>query len=388
LLNRSGAVLLPFVVGIVAGCGRSSAAPEVVGRDSAGVRIVEAAGTDTPFPSTLSEVRRLGGADSGPAAFSDASAYSVKTDSAGHIYILDSDAFQVQVFDTAGNHIRTLGARGGGPGEFQFPGTLFVTPAGEVNVFDYGKQALVKFSPDGTLLPQFSLQPYGFPQSDVRMSGDTLIFMVPSTEENEKVRVMRLRMISPRDSTELARDSTPTPGMVMFSCVGLNIPPPFSREIAWESEGARVAVSRRVPYVIDIFDHAKLVFSIRRAVPFEEAKTEHVSRLYPEGMTVKFGGGGQCTVSAEDIIAKLGTGGNVPLIRDITFAPDGSMWVERYTFKDETPKVDVFAPNGRYTGTLVGHGIPMGFVGDLVLFPIEDEDTGAKVVGIFRLGKS
>jgi hypothetical protein len=138
---------------------------------------------------------------------------------------------------------------------------------------------------------------------------------------------------------------------------------------------------------VDVYDGGKLVSSVRRSIPFEEAKTEHVSRLYPDGMTVRFGGGGQCTVTAEDIIEKLGTGGNVPLIRDVAIAPDGSMWVERYGFQDETPRVDVFAANGRYLGTLSGHGLPMGFVGDLVLFPIEDESSGANLVGIYRLNR-
>lgn len=372
---------------IAAGCRGASADAEVVGRDSAGVSIVEAPGTDTPLPWTLTEVRRIGGADSGPGSFSDAGPWTVRVDARGNIYVLDPDAFHVAVFDTAGNHIRTLGAKGGGPGELQFPGSLFVTADGEVNVFDFGKQALVRFAPDGTLLPQFSLQPYGFPQSDISMTGDTMIFLIPSSQENERFRVTRLRMISPRDSVELARDSAATPGMVMFKCVGLNIPPPFSRELVWGSRGARVGVTRRVPYVVDVYQGAKLVASIRRDIPFEEAKTEHVSRLYPEGMTVRFGGGGQCTVTAEDIIAKLGTGGNVPLIRDLAFAPDGSMWVERYGFQDETPRVDVFAANGRYLGTLSGHGLPMGFAGDLVLFPIEDRNTGANLVGIYRLNR-
>jgi hypothetical protein len=105
-------------------------------------------------------------------------------------------------------------------------------------------------------------------------------------------------------------------------------------------------------------------------------------------MTVKFGGGGQCTVKAQDIIDKLGTGGDVPQIKAIAFAPDGTMWVERYTFKDEDPKVDVFAATRQYLGTVPDKSLPMGFAGkDLVLFPIELKETGATVVGIFRIGR-
>jgi hypothetical protein len=303
--------------------------------------------------------------------------------------VLDALTSQVQVFDTAGNAIRSLGRKGGGPGEFQWPASLIVKPDGEVNVFDIGKQALVRFAGDGSTMPQLSLQPYGFPSSQFRLSGDTLIMTVPTNGEPEdKFRVMRLKMISPRDSLEIARDSAPTPGVVMFSCVGMNMPAPFSSDLAWGALASTVAVTHRVPYVIDVFRGGRLASSIRRDIPAVHASTEHVSRLYPEGMKVRFGNGRDCTVSAKDIIEKLGTGGDVPLIKNIAFAPDSSMWVERYTFQDEEPKLDVFASNGRYLGTVQGKSMPMGFVGsDLVLFPIEDEATGAKVVGLYRISR-
>jgi hypothetical protein len=207
--------------------------------------------------------------------------------------------------------------------------------------------------------------------------------------EDDKYRVQNLKLVSPRDSAIIAQDSAPTPGMVMFSCVGLNIPPPFASDLAWGSSGNRIAVTHRVPYVLDLYQGNRLVTSIRRGMERITATTDHVRRLYPEGMTVQFGGGGKCTVDAEDIIEKLGTGGDVPFIRAITFGADSTIWVERYTFKDEPAKLDVFASDGRYLGTLTGYGLPMGFIGeDLVLFPLEDEDTGARLVGIYRLRRN
>ena len=372
----------------VAACSRDSTSA-VVGRDSAGVRIVDAPAVDSPLPWTITEIRRLGGADSGAASFTEASAWSVGTDREGRIYVLDRNNFQVAVFDSSGNVLRTMGRKGGGPGEFQFPGSLIVTADGEVSVFDFSKQALVKFAPDGSMLPQFSFQPYGFPAGQVKINGDTLVMVIPTGGgENEKFRVQNLRIVSPRDSVTIARDSVPTPGMTMFKCVGMNIPPPFASDLAWSSNGSLVAVTNRVPYVINFFRGRQLVTSLRRGMAPVTATTEHVRKLYPEGMTVQFGGGGKCTIEAEDIIEKLGAGGDVPFIRAIAFGPDGSTWVERYTFKEETRKLDLFAPDGRYLGTLDGHALPMGFIGsDIVLFPVEDEDTGAMLVGLYRIGR-
>ena len=370
-----------------AGCSSRDSASEIVARDSAGVRIVDAPSTDVVLPWTVSEIRRLGGADTGAASFTEASAWSVGTDRQGRIYVLDRLGFQVAVFDTSGNLVRTMGRKGGGPGEFQFPGMLMVTPEGEVNVFDFGKQALVKFAPDGSVAPQFSLQPYGFPQGQVEISGDTLVMVIPTGGgENDNFRIQNLRIVSPRDSLTIARDSVPTPGMTMFKCVGMNIPPPFASELAWAADSRLIAVTTRVPYVINVFQGGRKVSSLRRGIPPVTATTEHVRRLYPEGMTVQFGGGGKCTVEAEDIIEKLGAGGDVPTIRAMTFGPGGTLWVERYTFQGEEQRLDVFAENGRYLGTLAGHSLPMGFIGeDVVLFPIEDDDTGAKLVGLYRI---
>ena len=369
-----------------AACAKDSGTT-VVGRDSAGVRIVDAPAADAALPWTITEIRRLGGADTGAASFTEASAWSVGTDRQGLIYVLDRQNFQVAVFDSSGDVIRTLGRKGGGPGEFQFPGSLTVTAEGEVNVFDFGKQALVRFAPDGSLAPQFPLQPYGFPTGQIEISGDTLVMVIPTGGgENEKFRVQNLRIVSPRDSVTTARDSVPTPGMTMFKCVGLNIPPPFASDLAWTSNGRLVAVTTRVPYTINFFEGRRLISSLRRGKAPVTATTEHVRKLYPEGMTVQFGGGGKCTVDAEDIIAKLGAGGDVPFIRAIAFGPDGSIWVERYTFKNEPRKLDVFAADGRYLGTHTGHALPMGFIGnDIVLFPTEDEETGATLVGIYRI---
>ncbi|MEO8201825.1 MAG: 6-bladed beta-propeller [Gemmatimonadota bacterium] len=383
---RLGVVALLSVV--LGACNRKSAPSEVVGRDSAGVRIIDVASADQPLPWSFTEVRRLGGADSGPGAFTEANGYTVATDAMGLIYVLDPLASQVQVFDTTGHAVRSMGRKGGGPGEFQWPASVTVRPNGEVNVFDIGKQSLVRFAADGSMLPQLSLQPYGFPASQLRLTGDTLIMVVPRQTDNEKYRVMRLRMVSPRDSIEIARDSAPTPGLVMFSCVGMNIPAPFSSDLAWGSLGSRVAVTRRVPYVVDVYDQGRLVSSVRRNLPTITATTEHVSRLYPDGMKVKFGNGGECTITSREILEKLGAGGQVPLIKGIAFGADSTLWVERYTFADEEPSVDVFGSAGRYLGTLDGKSLPLGFAGpDLVLFPLEDEATGAKLVGIYRINR-
>ncbi len=71
---------------------------------------------------TLSEVARIGSVIDGPAAFGRVR--SIVLDGAGNVYVADEQAARIQVFDTTGQYVRTIGARGAGPAEFQTPYSL------------------------------------------------------------------------------------------------------------------------------------------------------------------------------------------------------------------------------------------------------------------------
>ncbi|WP_420130490.1 6-bladed beta-propeller [Longimicrobium sp.] len=71
-------------------------------------------------------------------------------DGADNLYVLDRLNARVVVFDSTGRLLRTMGRRGGGPGEFGAPQQMAVTAAGDVFVSDVGRRALVTFAADGT----------------------------------------------------------------------------------------------------------------------------------------------------------------------------------------------------------------------------------------------
>lgn len=99
-----------------------------------------------------------------------------------------------------------------------------------------------------------------------------------------------------------------------------------------------------------------------------------------------FGGGRSCVTPSTEVAEKLGIAPTIPLVKYVVVAPDGGLWVQRYTFEGETPAVDVFDAEGRYLGTVTGRPAPLGFLGnDLVLFPIDNADDGTSIVGIYRI---
>ncbi len=72
-----------------------------------------------------------------------------------HIYVVETRPPVVRVYDLDGTHIRNIGTRGQGPGEFAFPESIVVMPDGRLMVRDdehllqIGRPELV--GPDGNV---------------------------------------------------------------------------------------------------------------------------------------------------------------------------------------------------------------------------------------------
>lgn len=70
----------------------------------------------------------------------------------GTIYVLDSKAANIKVFDATGEFSRTIGRRGGGPGEFGSPTKIILSPKQEIVVVDLARRAIHFLSTQGNYL--------------------------------------------------------------------------------------------------------------------------------------------------------------------------------------------------------------------------------------------
>ncbi|MCL4864351.1 MAG: hypothetical protein KJZ47_00570 [Gemmatimonadales bacterium] len=368
---------------LLAGCGSNR--PDEEGSvlvDSAGVQLAMASAVDRPLGWSLTEVFRLGGADEGPGSFTAASTFNTGTDAAGNLYVFDTQQYRVEVFGPTGEHLRFLGRQGGGPGELEFPISMFVTPPGIVHVFDVAKRSLVRWDANGDLLPPLSMQGVAF--GSIRVFGDTVVF--DQQVRTPELRSSRLLQVIGTDTLAIDSLSAPGGGMVQFSCVAFAAAPVFAPSLQWATDGRQVAATRQTPYQVDVYRDGVLVRSVRRPITPKPATTEDIARLHPEGMKISFGGGGGCTIPASEIMEKQGVAPHVPQIRGVILDPQGRLWVERYTFADEPDLVDLFNAEGHYLGTLTGKGPPLGFIGDaVVLFAEEDAATGMIQVVAYRV---
>jgi hypothetical protein len=75
-------------------------------------------------------------------------------DTAGAIYAIDTREAAVRVFDKNGVYLRTIGRKGQGPGETQYPVFVQVVAPGELAVYDYSAARMLFYSLDGVYLRQ------------------------------------------------------------------------------------------------------------------------------------------------------------------------------------------------------------------------------------------
>ena len=65
----------------------------------------------------------------------------------GNVYVFDEQAHHVQVYDSEGVYVETLGGRGEGPGEFSRAEAVALLPDGRLVVRDPGNMRVQVFGP-------------------------------------------------------------------------------------------------------------------------------------------------------------------------------------------------------------------------------------------------
>lgn len=154
-------LLATMSIPFLAACGGEGAAPSGlhVVRDTVGDTVVVRTVTGSVWgaPATLVPEVSIGKTEGDPHYLFGAVA-SVAVAADGTIYVLDSQATEVRAFDPAGTWVRTLGRRGGGPGELKQPEALAVLSDGRIVVRDPGNARLQVYRPDGSPVAEWLLR--------------------------------------------------------------------------------------------------------------------------------------------------------------------------------------------------------------------------------------
>ena len=288
---RGPARLLAGILTIVATTALSCAPGDSVSTtvaDSAGVAIVTNVGTPALLPWTLDTVRVFGGDDSGPATFHLVLQSLLDVDAQGRIFVLEPFESRVTVFDSVGRALSTMGRRGEGPGELEWPVSVSAADDGHVYVHD-GAGQLVRLALDqdrGTETPfHHSVIYAGLRHAEITPAG--ILVWARERYIGTNNPLDRLLFARGTDTTALisGKPSYRTAAYYPRCNVTFGLHQPLAPRIRWSQWGDHVAVSVWGGFRVDVLEDNRLVRSIRWAGVGENrlSRSEAVALLEAQG---------------------------------------------------------------------------------------------------------
>lgn len=320
---------------------------------------------------SLMEELVLGSATAeGPELFGDIRALGV--DERGRTLVLDAQAAELRIFGPDGVHLRTVGGRGSGPGEFRSPVGLASDPGGRWWVVDPANGRYTVLDAEGGLVTSFPRSigyfavpwPMGFDTSgrlhDLASSEEILAlsdlaqpvdtFAIP-TAEGRRINVRRA-------------DGAMTMSMVA----------PFSPRQHWRFDPRGYlwsAMSDRLHFVQQTLagDTVRIVRREHVPEPVTSAEADSVEAAIREVIATSAGPDAQVDGDFRAPQAK-------PAFETFHVDDEGRLWVEPTRSRGAPRTLLVFDPDGGYLGSLP---VPDGF-GMLGVIPIFREGTVTALV--------
>jgi hypothetical protein len=323
---------------------------------------------------------RLGGVDAeGAEMFGTIPA--IAADARGRILVLDHPAREVRVFGPEGDHLRTLGREGSGPGEFRNPVGLALHPDGSVWIVDPGNGRYTVFEEDGTFRTTHT-RPMGyfawpFPggfDAEGRLwdlaAPDVLVGLSMEGQPADTARIPQYES----ERVRVTRDD----GAGLMTMVA-----PFRPMLRWQIDARGhlwSAVSDRFRFVQERLggDTVRIVTRTHTPVRVTPAEADSVR----EGMQSVIASFGESVRVEGD----LGAPDHKPAFQAFLVDPEGHLWVEPSRAPGEPRTLEVFRPDGAYLGRvpidpgLQLVGVRPFFRGDALYAVVNDELDVPQVV--------
>jgi hypothetical protein len=111
----------------------------------------------------------------------------IDVDRSGNIYVVDSGNTRIQVYDSSGHYVQTIGQKGQGPGEFDFLEQIDLGLNKKICTYDGNSHRISIFSTNGSLIKDFLITEYQGLQGFVYwVSNKKIITMFQMTNEQQK----------------------------------------------------------------------------------------------------------------------------------------------------------------------------------------------------------
>lgn len=377
-MNRLIAVAIVFAAGF--GCSADSrVAREWAGTvyDSAGVTVVAnpVSGLWTEAAAwRLEEELRIGVVDGDPMR-EFGSVAGLTVDDSGRIYVLDSMAREIRVFDQDGRFVSAFGNRGSGPGELSSPSAVLIGRGDTILVPDVRNGRVQRFLTDGSPAGPSPMDLAGGFPVDWRARDGLLLEVLRPHPSSSATGDAARTLVLLRDSGGEVIDTLlemRSSGALSFRN-GMPQMVAFSPEPRWALlEDGRLASGRLSAYRLEIQDPTG---QLERVVTksFEQKPLRDSDRRALRERIRESYGRGPLSADREQMIRTMEFGTHFPAFANLFGGPHGTLWVQRalqvsafgpddhvefglHAFA--TPEYDIFDREGRYLGTMTP---PNGF---------------------------
>lgn len=279
----------------------------------------------------------------GPDVFGSISALAVDAD--GRILVFDDQAHELTTFAPDGSFLSRFGRRGGGPGEFKHVIGLSPAPDGSLWIVD-GQNARYTVLRDGAVVATYRRGAGVYTVPWVGGHGGEYLYdvvLVPGGDPGEVlVRVNA-------DGVATGTSPVPVESIEMPRIGSIELPLPFApRQLrAFDPAGFVWTANSHVYALYRIGPGGDTVQVITQPIeprPLTAAESDSVAR-YIRTMRSEFG------VDVRDALVPR----TAPLLRRITIANDGSIWVTLADPPAGSPRgtrFDIFEPGGRRVAEL------------------------------------
>jgi len=115
---------------------------------------------------------------------------NITVDNEENIYVLDRKESHIKVFNKQGEYLRTFGKKGQGPGEFNRPYSILITPRNEITVED--SRVLHFFTFQGEFIKSLSAAKFQF-FARTSMDSQSSIYAMTATINMEKAQALHYR---------------------------------------------------------------------------------------------------------------------------------------------------------------------------------------------------
>lgn len=334
---------------------------------------------------------RIGSAEGGD-AYTFALISGLTLDDLGRVWVADAQMQNLRMYDSRGIHLRTIGRKGGGPGEFRWISGLDRRPDGSLLVLDSGNSRFTVLDTTGAVVgthprsSNVSLTPWpGRSDSQGRVYDVAMIRPGSSTGTDALVRLDTA--FQPLDTFplpdfeeqyfEISRDQGNDRDVSRVSV-------PFAPTRIWRIDrygNVWIAVTDRYRLERRSFDGRveRVVERDHTPVPVTDADRRRALGFYGDFIEK----GGKIDVSRIP--------DTMPALASFFFDDAGRLWVMPRVNAGGSPVLDVFEPTGDYLGRvraperlIVGPGPAVR--GDRMAAVTIDDD-GVQSIVVFRIEK-